>query len=580
MRALARIDPRVRAAILSQRRAVALGLACSGGAALLLSLTAKLVQETVDAIVAGKTQNVAWASAAVLAIYVLRYFLIRGQMLWLNRAALRLSADLRKRLFAKLQRLPMSYFSERRSGSVLSALTNDVNVFQLALTSVRDLVDGPLKIVAGAVVAVTMQWQLALVTFAFFPLMSALIQRNSRKMKAAQSETQADLAELTAVAQEQIQGMRTVRSFGAERQAAEAMSDAGERAYRSQLRSAKRVAMLKPLVELMGAAALAVTVLFCGFLAERGLLGVGQLTGFVFALDVMNQGFRSVGSLRQTWAQVEAAADRVHNNVLDLPDGPAEGAAGIVPNESRGEIELRGVTFRYPDGTLALHNVSCRVPAGSSLAVVGPSGAGKSTLIDLLLRFYEPESGQILYDGRDVRELDLGWYRSQIGVVPQSTFLFAGTILDNIRLGNPMVSPDEAIEAAQLAHADGFIRSSPRGLETELGERGVRLSGGEAQRLAIARALARRPRVLLLDEATSNLDAESERLVSEAVEDSSRGRTTILVAHRLTTAARMGSILVLAGGEVVEMGTHAELVRAGGLYSGMYRTFVTSGQQA
>lgn len=557
-----------------------LGLACSGGAALLLSLTAKLIQETVDAIVAGKTQNVAWASAAVLGIYGLRYFLVRGQMVWLNRAALRLTADLRKRLFAKLQKLPLSYFSDRRSGSVLSVLTNDINVFQLALTSVKDLVDGPLKIVTGAIVAVSMQWQLALVTFAFFPLMNALIQRNSRKMKVAQTEAQADLAELTAVTQEQIVGMRTVRSFGAERQAADAVSDAGERAFRSQLRTAKRVAMLKPLVELMGAAALAVTVLFCGYLAERGLLGVGQLTGFVFALDVVNQGFRNVGSLRQTWAQVEAAADRIHKEVLDVPDGPAEGSSGLVPPESRGEIELRNVTFRYPDGTLALHEVSCRIPAGSSLAVVGPSGAGKSTLIDLLLRFHEPESGQILYDGRDIREPDLGWYRAQVGVVPQTTFLFAGTILDNIRLGNPLVTPEEAAEAARLAHADGFVNASPRGFDTELGERGVRLSGGEAQRLAIARALARRPRVLLLDEATSNLDAESERLVSEAIEDSSRGRTTILVAHRLTTAARMGSILVLAGGEVVEQGTHADLVRAGGLYAGMYRTFVTSGQQA
>lgn len=577
MKGIVRIDPRIQAAISSQRKLVVAGLACSGLAAALLAVVTKLIKDTLDSILAKDIQGLAIAALGVVAIYVARYFLIRGQGLLLGEAAQRLTANLRIRLFRKLQRLPVSYFTERRGGAVQSVLTNDVTVFQSALASVRDMVDGPLKIVAGIAAAFWMQWQLALVSLAFFPLMSMVIQRNARKMKSAQARAQDDLASLNGITQEQIAGVRVVRSFGAEAKAAEIVEQAVERTFSSQMGTTRRTATLKPLVELMGAAVLGVTVLICGFMAQRDLLTVSNLAGFVYALDLVNQGFRSVGSLRQTWAQVEAAADRIHSEVLDLPDGADLTHDGLRPTVSRGELEFRNVTFRYPDGTLALDSVSFHVPAGNSLAIVGPSGAGKSTLVDLLLRFHEPDSGTILYDGQDVRTLDLEWYRGQFGVVPQRTFLFAGTIAENIRLGKQDATDEEVREAARLAHASTFVEAAPQGYDSELGEMGTKVSGGEGQRLAIARALVRKPKVLVFDEATSNLDATSERMVTEAFEDSRSGRTAIVIAHRLTTAARLDSILVLAEGEVVDKGTHDELVARGGLYASLYQAFLHRG---
>ena len=231
------------------------------------------------------------------------------------------------------------------------------------------------------------------------------------------------------------------------------------------------------------------------------------------------------------------------------------------------------MSFAYPDGTQALSGVSFTIEPGTSLALVGPSGSGKSTIADLMLRFYDPTEGQILFDGVDIRELQIGWLRSQIGVVPQQTFLFAGSIADNIRLGAPNATDAEVAEAAGMAHASGFIDAMPLRYDTELGERGVRVSGGEMQRIAIARALVRKPTMLLLDEATSSLDAHSEKAVQEALEEVMRGRTTLFIAHRLTSAARADRILMLRRGEVLEQGTHRELNERNGAYAAMYRAF-------
>ncbi|HRK21016.1 MAG TPA: ATP-binding cassette domain-containing protein, partial [Fimbriimonadaceae bacterium] len=278
-------------------------------------------------------------------------------------------------------------------------------------------------------------------------------------------------------------------------------------------------------------------------------------------------------SVSNTYSQVQAAADRIYGELLEVPE-PSEAEAGkkTLPNPE-GRIEFRDVVFRYPDGTAAVNGVSFILEPGSSLALVGPSGAGKSTLADLLLRFYDPTEGRILFDGVDVRELNSNWLRSQIGVVPQQNFLFAGTIADNIRLGNPQATDAEVDEAARTAHAKPFIDQMPERYETALGERGVRLSGGEMQRVAIARAVVRKPTILLLDEATSSLDAVSEKAVQEALEDVMKGRTTLFIAHRLTTAARADKILVLRHGEVVEQGSHAELMAASGPYAGMFKAF-------
>jgi subfamily B ATP-binding cassette protein MsbA len=327
------------------------------------------------------------------------------------------------------------------------------------------------------------------------------------------------------------------------------------------------------MVELLGAIALAVTVYACGVMTQTSNVGVPDLVAFAYALDIINQGARNLGALNQTMAQVQAATDRIYKEVFDVEETIADAEEAMELPSPVGRVEFRNVSFAYPDGTEALKNVSFVIEPGTSLALVGPSGAGKSTIADLLLRFYDPTSGEVLFDGVDIRKLKLSWYRGQIGVVPQQTFLFAGPVWDNIRLGMPNATDDEVVEAAVAANADSFIRSTPDGYATELGERGVRLSGGEGQRIAIARALVRKPRILLLDEATSNLDAVSEKIVTEALDKVMHERTSLFIAHRLTTAARADRIMVLRRGEVLEIGSHEELLARQGAYSGMYRAF-------
>jgi ABC-type multidrug transport system fused ATPase/permease subunit len=392
-------------------------------------------------------------------------------------------------------------------------------------------------------------------------------------MRVAQDQVQSDLSDLTAMMQESLQGVRIVKAFSAEEQVQAEFGGLLDRSLESQMRAVRRMAYLRPTVELIGAIGLALVVLFSSHLVSIGALTVGTLAAFLFALDVINQGLRNIGSLKQTLAQVESGTERLYSQILDVPEAHTDEAGARQLLASSGRIEFKDVSFRYPDGTQALSSVSFTIEPGSSLALVGPSGAGKSTIADLILRFYEPTDGQILFDGVDIRELKVEWLRSQIGVVPQQTFLFAGSIADNVRLGKPDATHEEVEEAAKAAHADVFVLTMPNAYETTLGERGVRLSGGEMQRISIARALIRKPTMLLLDEATSSLDAHSERAVQEALDEIMQERTTLFIAHRLTTASRADKILVLRRGEVVETGSHRELMAANGAYAAMVRAF-------
>ncbi len=536
---------------------------------------AGFIKLVVDAVSHKNATQLVWLSLAVIGLYVFKYVFTRGQAYYLSRAAARLTSDLRLRVYEKLQRLPIGYFNEKRSGAIQSVLTNDINVYQNAVTAVRDSIDGPIKVLVGTITIFILQWKLALAGIVVLPILAAVIQRNSRKMKVAQEQVQTDLASLTAMMQESLQGVRVVKSFGAEQTMIDRFQVLIEHSFQSQMQAVRRIANLRPMVELIGAGGLAFVVLLCAKLVSDGLLEVGDLAGFLMALDVINQGAKQLGALRQTTAQVEAATDRIYDQVLNAPEPAEESSSGEELPSPQGRIEFRHVSFRYPDGTCALSDVSFELQPGESLAVVGPSGAGKSTLADLMLRFYDPTEGEVLLDGVDIRTLNPRWYRSLIGVVPQQTFLFAGTIADNLRLGAQQASDDQLRHAAESAHLHGVLERDG-GLNSELGERGARLSGGEAQRIAIARALVRDPLILLLDEATSSLDAITEKRVQEELQEAMRGRTTLFIAHRLTTAARADRILVLRKGEALELGSHEQLMAKDGIYAGMFRAF-TSG---
>jgi subfamily B ATP-binding cassette protein MsbA len=518
-------------------------------------------------------KRLAWVSCFVVLLFACRYWFIRGQIFYLSRASTRLTSDLRERLFTKLQRLPVSYFSEKRAGEIQSVLTNDVNVYSNAVNIIRDSIEAPVRITISLGYVIITEWRLALVAACFLPLMVVIINRNSRKMKRAQSKVQDDLAELSAVTTEALLGTRVIKAFSAEQRVEAFYKKHVESSYQSQMWAARTVASLRPMVELTGACSLAAVLVASGLLSYINELNLGTVAALLLALDRVNQSLKSIGAVASTYKQVEAASDRIHTQVLDVPDQVLDHGAGKTLANVQGRIEFKNVTFRYPDGTEALRNVSFTIEPGTSLALVGPSGAGKSTIADLLLRFYDPSEGQILMDGVDLRELKIQWVRQQIGVVPQQTFLFAGTVSENIRMGKEDASDAEVLAACKAAYADEFIVHMDEGYSSQLGESGIRLSGGQRQRIAIARALVRQPAVLLLDEATSALDATSEKAVNEALDVIMKERTSLFIAHRLTTAARADRILVLRKGEVIETGSHTELMEQGGAYAGLFRAF-------
>jgi ATP-binding cassette, subfamily B, bacterial MsbA len=590
LRIFRRFDPRLAAELRTQRRPILIGLICTAVAS---TLYASIITLTGTATSAVETlanlghqtpksspeafhqpmATLGWTCLIVIGIFGARYWFMRGQTYYLSYASNRLAGDLRKKLFAKLMRLPVSYFSERRAGAIQSVLSNDVNVYQNAVGIIRDSIEGPIKAIGAFAAILFMQPYLAVIAFLMIPLMVAIIQRNSRKVRKAQMQVQDDLAGVSATAQEVLQGTRVVKAFGAEGKMDQQFGEIVEKGFRSQMKAVATLASLRPLVDLIGAIALAGVLYVGGILASQGKLRVADITALAIAMDVINQGFRSLANVSNTYATVQAASKRIHEQVLDVPEEHIDVQGAVEIESPIGRIEFKDVSFCYPDGTPALESVSFIIEPGTSLALVGPSGAGKSTIADLMLRFYDPTSGSIYFDGTDIRQLKVDWLRSQIGVVPQHTFLFAGTIGDNIRMGASDATYDDVAQAGSLAHAEEFVSRFEHRYNAEIGETGAGLSGGERQRVAIARALVRKPTMLLLDEATSALDATSEKAVTAALEEVMHSRTTLFIAHRLTTAARADKILYLRRGEVIEYGSHKELMDRNGEYAALFRVF-------
>jgi ATP-binding cassette, subfamily B, bacterial MsbA len=594
-----RLDQRITVELKAQKRPLVIGLVCSGIGALLYAITIKLTQIVLrnmedigsnggDSSLSNLIRRIASSleidraidpfqqlliSCGLIAlVFAVRYIFVRCQTYYLAEAIARLTTELRRKLMTKLLRLPITYYNETRSGAVQSVLTNDVNVFQSTVSILKDSIEAPIKAIVALALIISIQWQMSIVTLLMIPILGIIVQRNSIKMRQVQNHVQSDIAEVGAVTQETLQGVRVVKAFGAESLMDSNYRDLTEISLQSQLKAANVVAALKPLVEFLGAMGLVTAFILGGYLAKNGSLRVSDIATMAFALDAINQGFKGISNLSSTYSSVQAAADRIYTQILDVEEPPESGGNRTLETV-RGDIQFNDVSFDYPDGTSALKNVSFGIPAGTSLALVGPSGAGKSTIADLMLRFYQPSSGTITLDGVDIQTLDAIWLRKQIGVVPQQTFLFAGTIEENLKLGYPQATPSEIKTALGKAHASEFSAEFAERDVAIMGERGVRLSGGQMQRIAIARALIHQPRMLLLDEATSALDAASEKAVTEALAEVMDTATTLFIAHRLTTAARADSIILLKRGRVMEQGTHAELIAKNGDYAALFRVF-------
>ena len=483
--------------------------------------------------------------------------------------------DLRMAIVRHLQSLSLSFFNVRKTGDLMSHVTGDATVVHGIVTqTILQVLGQVLTLVGGLVVIFLMNWKLALLTLVVAPPIGLLGQRLGRQIRDISRVTQDAQGEAVGVLQEAIAEVRVVQAFTREEYEAERFHGKLLYMFGKSMERNRITSIMFPLIGFLGFASSIVVLWFGGHEVANGELTTGQLVAFLLYLGMVAG---PIGGLAGQWGSIQSAfgaADRIFallDTVPDVQDAPD--AIALPPVE--GEIVFENVGFKYADGPAVLDGVTTIFKPGETTALVGPSGAGKTTLVNLVGRFYDPVSGTIAVDGHDLRGLTMRSLRSQIAVVPQEPILFADTIRENIRYGRLDASTADLEAAAQAANATEFISRLPKGMDTIVGERGVRLSVGQRQRIAIARALLRDAPILLLDEATSSLDNESEFLVQQALDRLMRGRTTIVIAHRLSTVERAHRILVLDRGRIVEEGTHQELLVLGGLYHRLYtRRFV------
>lgn len=493
-----------------------------------------------------------------------------GQDSLMAKAALAIALDLRKQVYAHLQRLSLSYFETTQSGDLAYRLTEDIDrigevvnkVFHQFLPSVLQLI-----VVLGYMVY--LNWQLTLAALGIAPLMALLITWFGEQLRKLSYRSQSRVSNLSALLVEVFSGMRLVHAFAAEDHTLERFSREAERNRHARFRAEQLKAIQLPVVGFLESLCLLLLLMLGGWQVSQGNLTGGQFVSYLTAVVMLIDPISLVTSNYNEFKQGEASIDRIFE-LLDIqPTVIEQPNASLLPPVT-GKVEYRNVSFAYQPNQPVLKDLSLLAMPGEAIALVGSSGAGKSTLANLLPRFYDPQAGQILIDGIDIRDVTLRSLRRQIGIVPQETILFSGTIAQNIAFGQAEFAQESVQAAAKIANAHQFIDQFPQGYHTWVGERGVNLSGGQRQRLAIARAVLLNPRILILDEATSALDSESEALVQEALERLMQNRTVFIIAHRLATVRRADRILVLERGQVVESGTHAELLDKGGRYARFY----------
>ncbi|QNL22041.1 ATP-binding cassette domain-containing protein [Hyphobacterium sp. CCMP332] len=479
-------------------------------------------------------------------------------------------ADIRKNLFDKLLHIHLEFFDKRRIGELISRITNDVAFLKETFsTTLAEFFRQITVFVIGVGIIFWESAQLTFLMLSVFPVLVIVAMVFGRFIKRLSKKTQDSLADANVIVEESLQAVNVVKSFTNENFENKRYSKNLIEVVRLALKTAVYRGVFFSFI-IFGLFGAIVLVLWYGAgMVSEGTLSIGDLTSFIIYTMFIGA---SVGSLGELYSQIQKAVG-ASERVLEILDEEQEGSDINDPvdiKECEGHIEFKNVSFAYPTRKEinVLEEINLQISSGSKIALVGHSGAGKSTIIQLLLRFYDPDSGTISLDGKDIREMDLKAYRHHVGMVPQEVILFGGTIKENIAYGRPDASDKEINEAAKKANALHFIESFPEGFETLVGERGIKLSGGQRQRIAIARALLKDPRILVLDEATSSLDAESELLVQEALDELMKNRTTIIIAHRLATIRKVDRIFVLNEGKIEEEGLHDDLAfKEGGIYS-------------
>ncbi|MEW5895666.1 MAG: ABC transporter ATP-binding protein [Candidatus Omnitrophota bacterium] len=532
------------------------------------------VMDLVDRLNSISPETLFWTLPFVaLALILIKHIFtfIHGYLM--NDLAQRVLRDVRMKLYEKIQSLSLDYFNKKRTGELVSRVTNDVSIIENAVSyAVTDLFTQIFLIITYVVIALSIHTQASLITFFILPWVIWPVSKIGKKLKKLGYGEQESVADISSILLETINGIKVIKAFCTERFEFNRFLKKNFEYYKIKMKTVKRTKFLDPISEIFGVICGILIIFWLGRQVMDGELSFGVFAVFFGSILSIIRPIKKLGNVNAIVQRAISANERIYA-VLDEEPTVKEKLHALELGELKEKIVFKNVNFKYDqDGLVILKDINLEIRRGELVAIVGPTGSGKSTLVNLIPRFYDPQEGQVLFDGVDLKDVAFCSLRKQIGIVSQDTFLFNETVKYNIAYGGGDVSKEDIEEAARQAYAHRFIVDMEQGYNTVIGDRGVRLSGGEKQRVTIARAILKNPPILILDEATSALDSESEKYVKEALDDLMKGRTVIAIAHRLSTIMQADKIVVIDDGRIVDKGTHEELISRGGLYKRLYET--------